>query len=121
MSVLKADTIQSTSGGAATLTKQSAPKLFLGAGSSAVIVDSLNISSSSDEGTGDYSYNTTNAFNYAIDEGCGIGGCCSGNSAGVRIAGSLTTASVISIQTELFSDGSNVNVRHHLIINGDLA
>jgi len=54
MSVLKADTVQSTGGGAATLTKQSAAKAFANftSISSTAVNDSLNVSSISDQGTG---------------------------------------------------------------------
>ena len=66
MSTLKADTIQSTSGGAATLTKQHAAKAwvnFTGISTTA-IRDSLNISSLTDSGTGNTSAITfTNAMN----------------------------------------------------------
>ncbi|MEC8785815.1 MAG: hypothetical protein VXX33_04695 [Pseudomonadota bacterium] len=53
MSTLKADTIQSTSGGAATLTKQSAAKVFVKlSGASQTISKSFNISSRSDLAAG---------------------------------------------------------------------
>ena len=54
MSTLKADTIQSTSGGAATLTKQSAAKAWLNHTqvSTHAIQGSFNISSITDAGTG---------------------------------------------------------------------
>jgi len=53
MSTLKADTIQSTSGGAATLTKQSAPKAYAYWNQETpAIVDSLNASSITDSATG---------------------------------------------------------------------
>ena len=53
MSTLKADTIQSTGGGAATLTKQSAAKVFVKlSGASQTISKSFNISSRSDLAAG---------------------------------------------------------------------
>ncbi len=53
MSTLKADTIQSTGGGAATLTKQSAPKAYAYWNQETpAIVDSLNASSITDSATG---------------------------------------------------------------------
>lgn len=54
MSTLKADTIQSTSGGAATLTKQSAAKAWTRQDqrSSLTTVSSFNFSSATDVGTG---------------------------------------------------------------------
>jgi len=64
MSTLKADTIQSTSGGAATLTKQSAAKAwvnFNGTGTLA-IDDSFNMSSVTDGGTGSYTPVATNSM-----------------------------------------------------------
>ena len=63
MSTLKADTIQSTSGGAATLTKQDAAKCWgkFSAGFSS-INDSLNISSLDDDGTGNGGANFTSSF-----------------------------------------------------------
>ena len=70
MSTLKADTIQSTSGGAATLTKQSAAKSWwqVDGTSTAHINDSFNTSGFTDHGTGDYQVNFTNNMgnvNYA--------------------------------------------------------
>ena len=67
MSTLKADTIQSTGGGAATLTKQSAAKAwvnFNGTGTIAVR-ESFNTSGITDEGTGHYSTSFTNALTNA--------------------------------------------------------
>ena len=53
MSTLKADTIQSTGGGAATLTKQSAAKVFVKlSGASQTISKSFNISSRTDLAAG---------------------------------------------------------------------
>ena len=123
MSELRTNTITASDGTSPViLTKQHAPKMFLGSGSAdAVVVDSLNVSSSVYSGTGSYIYNTTNAFIYEIDLGCGVGGCCSGAAGAVRLSGSNTNASSVNIQTELLSDGSNSNLRHHLIACGELA
>tara|TARA_B100000242_G_C42926612_1_gene429706 strand:+ start:227 stop:625 length:399 start_codon:yes stop_codon:yes gene_type:complete len=65
MSTLKADTIQNTSGGAATLTKQHAAKHFViydCTDSSRAIQNSLNCSSLSDLATGQTSVSYTNNF-----------------------------------------------------------
>jgi len=68
MSTLKADTIQNTSGGAATLTKQSAAKAFgafdqRGSKISANTAgDTFNISSFSDTSTGIFSTSLTNSM-----------------------------------------------------------
>ena len=69
MSTLRADTIQSTGGGAATLTKQQASKMFVnfnGTGTVAVR-SSLNVSSVTDVSTGRYRPNYTNNFDSAGD------------------------------------------------------
>ena len=62
MSTLKADTIQNTSGGAATLTKQVAAKAWFEytSVSSTALASSFNISSVTDNGTGDTSLSFTN-------------------------------------------------------------
>ena len=65
MSTLKADTIQSTGGGAATLTKQQAAKIwsnFDGTTSGITPRDSFNVSSVGDTNTGTYTINHTNAM-----------------------------------------------------------
>ena len=76
MSTLKADTIQSTSGGAATLTKQGANKMWMnlnirGTGTPTARA-SFNVSSFTDNGTGDCTINLTNNMsdgNYTILSG----------------------------------------------------
>ena len=80
MSTLKADTIQSTSGGAATLTKQAAAKVFCQTNQrdfAAQAGNSLNISSVSDGGSGDIPHAFTNNFSgaltYSIVLTCGGG------------------------------------------------
>ena len=64
MSTLKADTIQNTSGGAVTLTKQSATKAWANFNGTGTIAerDSFNVSTLDDNGTGRYDVNTTNNF-----------------------------------------------------------
>ncbi len=67
MSTLKADTIQSTGGGAVTLTKQKAAKVLWdlnGTGTIALLA-SFNVSSAADLGTGFYQINYTNSFDSA--------------------------------------------------------
>ena len=75
MSTLKADTIQSTGGGAATLTKQSAAKLWatLDADASIVVAfDSFNVSSVQDDATGKYGVTATSAMSNANYYMCGV-------------------------------------------------
>ena len=69
MSTLKADTIQSTGGGAATLTKQSAAKVFGQVSQTTGDADlnqSLNVSSVADIATGIFKPTYSNAFSEAI-------------------------------------------------------
>jgi len=66
MSTLKADTIQSTSGGAATLTKQHAAKHWINMfGDDASVRDSFNMSSTSDDATGKKTVNLTTSHDSA--------------------------------------------------------
>ena len=77
MSTLKADTIQSTGGGAATLTKQEAAKTFVcftGVTTTAVLnSQSFNTSSLTDRGTGTTTVNLTNSMS-AVNSGFSFGG-----------------------------------------------
>ena len=67
MSTLKADTIQSTGGGAATLTKQHAAKAWAHIGASGdTLPDSFNISSLDDDDTGQYGLNFANSMGSAL-------------------------------------------------------
>ena len=78
MSTLKADTIQSTGGGAATLTKQEANKMWVNyTGSDASVNDSLNVSSTTDDATGKDTVSFSNAMgnaNYSATMGCSRNG-----------------------------------------------
>ena len=66
MSTLKADTIQSTGGGAATLTKQHAAKAWSkNKSDNTALLGSFNISSLDDDGTGDLGLHLTSAMNDA--------------------------------------------------------
>jgi len=67
MSTLKADTIQNTSGGAATLTKQSAAKAWINFNGTGTIAarDSFNVSSLTDNSTGYYRTNLSSAMSSA--------------------------------------------------------
>ena len=68
MSTLKADTIQSTGGGAATLTKQSAAKVFVNQQNDASANNtnsSFNVSGNTDNGNGDNTFSLTSAFDSA--------------------------------------------------------
>ncbi len=60
MSTLKADTIQNTSGGAVTLTKQQAAKAYINQDEGTSILKSFNVASLVDNSTGDYIVNLSN-------------------------------------------------------------
>ena len=76
MSTLKADTIQSTGGGAATLTKQSAAKAWARIDSSGTMTaqNSLNLASLTDGGVGQVEMNFSSSFNDAEYAGAGMAG-----------------------------------------------
>ena len=64
MSTIKVDTVQSTGGGAVTLTNQSASKFRVHhSGDSPTTNESFNMSTLTDEATGRYSYAFSNNFN----------------------------------------------------------
>ena len=124
MSTLKADTIQSTGGGAATLTKQSAAKASLNYKGTATnsVRYSFNVSSVADNTTGDYTTNFTNSMssaNYTVT--CSQGGDTSNNEVRVPKNGGALAASNFSVNTLLV--GSSINDATYLFesIHGDLA
>jgi len=115
MSTLKADTIQSTSGGAATLTKQSAAKAWLHQNTDASLDDSFNTSSTTDQGTGNYRTTFTNAFTnnfQAVPSSCA-----QNNDAVVYNNGRATTR----IDLKLEENGSAVDRKCAAAVHGDLA
>jgi hypothetical protein len=122
MSTLKADTIQSTGGGAATLTKQSAAKAWVNANGNATGAaarDSFNVSGMTDNATGDYTTSFSNSMNNANFSAVNSGG---DGSTGVRAAGAQTYATG-SFRTYI-RNTSNTNtdaLYYNLSVNGDLA
>ena len=67
MSTIKVDTVQSTSGGAVTLTNQHAAKAWINFNGTGTIAtrDSFNVGSITDNATGTYTVNYTNSFSDA--------------------------------------------------------
>jgi len=124
MSTLKADTIQNTSGGAATLTKQHAAKAFaqVEADGSAVLT-SLNTTSWTDEGTGDGIQNLTNAFSSANYSAIASAHCDLGSSlGGIGAVNSLNSASAIEYRgTNASGARTDPNNDYNLSTFGDLA
>ena len=130
MSTLKADTIQSTGGGAATLTKQSAAKTFVcytGVSTTAILnSQSFNVASLTDRGTGTTTVNLTSSMS-AANSGFSFGGSfISGVSEAsimvnyndapdTQTAGSITAKSLNGSNS-----GADMNVAC-CVIHGDLA
>jgi len=125
MSTLRADTIQNTSGGAATLTKQSAAKAWFDkSADGSSLLASLNISSLDDDGTGDYGLHYTSslsAANYAIslgnDDNTSNGNILCDVTNGTRAAGSVD----MEAYNDTGSTRSLYDTRTHGSIHGDLA
>ena len=118
MSTLKADTIQSTSGGAATLTKQAGVKMYAKTSGTytAFGSDSLNADSLVDNGTGDVTINFTNSFSstsYSTTSNADATGA-------VMTTYSSEAASSIDIRAHN-SSGSDTGNNIALQIVGDLA
>jgi len=127
MSTLKADTIQNTSGGAATLTKQHAAKawssLDSSGGSTTTQHGSFNISSVLDDDAGQYGFNFTNSMDGATYSS--IGSCndnssynCVTNWTGVPsgYTSGRTGMGVLNVSSSSYAD-SDVCIAVH----GDLA
>jgi hypothetical protein len=127
MSTLKADTIQSTGGGAATLTKQSAAKFFIDVSQDfSTIQASLNISSLDDDGTGDGGLNYTNNFssaNYAPSISTDDRGASTGSSQGDFTNGTKAAGGVDFEVYYVFSTSNRTNydMAPYLTGHGDLA
>ena len=126
MSTLRADTIQSTGGGAATLTKQHAAKAYCSIDGDSTVNESLNIASTTDNGDGDNSYTFSSAMGSATFAVSGMSK--SDDNAGVRAAFMQFAANNTSIATTFFrltSQYANTNVREaeyaSTIAHGDLA
>ena len=123
MSTLKADTIQSTSGGAATLTKQTAAKHFcVFDGTSTAAVDtSFNNASLTDGGTGTYTLAVTNAFSsihFAVT------GATTGNNEAfnyIATSGSAKTASAVSFKCYQYDGSVGDTDTIDIVSHGDLA
>jgi hypothetical protein len=126
MSTLKADTIQSTGGGAATLTNQTAAKAFCTTDGDTTINDSLNISSATDDGSGDNSFVVTNNMGNATF--CVSALAKSDDNAGRRAAFMQFAANSTSMNTHftrVHCNYDNTNAREPeyicVVFHGDLA
>jgi len=124
MSTLKADTIQSTGGGAATLTKQNAAKAWALDetlySNSNFVADSFNIASTSDEGTGDMHFNFTNSFsNTGFASVAGSGGFSVNDTVVTKFADSTSSKDDVKMQDTAGPTYTDQSVTY--IAHGDLA
>tara|TARA_Y100001972_G_scaffold119727_1_gene161343 strand:- start:53 stop:442 length:390 start_codon:yes stop_codon:yes gene_type:complete len=129
MSTLKADTIQNTSGGAATLTKQQAAKVvctFDGTSGSATVRTSFNVSSTDDDAKGSYGVNFTSAMSGT--EFTAVGSTIGDSSTTLRVGSVVSALSANTATSINFSSAEtegSVDYRDYTHINtlvhGDLA
>jgi len=117
-SVLNVDTIADKAGtGPVALTKQYAAKAWVNGDTDASILDSNNISSSSDIGTGRFQYNFTNSMVNALYAASGTsegGANMFSLHQGVKATSSCQTRNVTH------ADVDN-DIKHGMVIHGDLA
>ena len=126
MSTLKADTIQSTGGGAATLTKQAAAKAFCSWGHTNHTsgIETFNIASITDTGVGDNSPNLTNNMATAESPATSGGTTIYGtdlSSAGLGPVGSEHTTSAFRHISARQGTGALDNDYMVVVVHGDLA
>ena len=128
-SVLNVDTLTDAAGtGPVTLTKQSAAKVWVQFnGSTNVIGGSLNASSLTDHGTGDFTIAVNNAFNANDEFAASYGGNVASNASLNYAAGydfqRLPTASNMQWRMENSSGAAfdNSTYGNHMSVHGDLA
>ena len=129
MSTIKVDTVQSTGGGAVTLTNQEAAKLYFNLNGETFGLTSrtFNITSATDSGTGDHQVAITNAMSDAIYPVVGIAGDPGQKLIHVHMQNlSAKTASVLTLDTYVVSNttgGGNYNDAEYIYVvgHGDLA
>ena len=106
MSTLKADTIQSTGGGAATLTKQEALKHWVNYDAVDGETDgSLNQSTLTDHSTGEFSSNFTNNFSSATNK-CHFSSCLNSSNGGDGRPSAANRGGMVSNLGHVVSDAT---------------
>ena len=114
------DITVTSEGGAATMQlQQGLAKSWVAATVAAVIYDSLNISSNTDEGTGDYKYGISNALTQSSAE-TAASGAALGYAATFRLKTAEASTTIIDIEMMNTSFGP-VDAAHSAVIHGDLA
>jgi len=126
MSTLKADTIQNTSGGAATLTKQHASKVWTNMNQQTPAYrDSFNVSSLTDSATGRIRTNITSSMsdgNYATVTGGGDSDTSSTYAKSREDGFEFDQTSSIYEQLGANGTATGYDITHHMsAVHGDLA
>lgn len=121
MSTVHCNTVQTSSGGPVTLTKQSAAKAWVNFnGVTFGSRDSFNVSSLDDDGTGTYGVNFSSSFsdgNYSATSTTGGGGAINIPYDDYTQTASSYTIGIRRTDTANFFDASRI----HYSMNGDLA
>ena len=119
MSEIRTDTISAANGtDPVTLTKQSAAKAWANYAHSTGVNESFNLSTFTDNGTGDYSLSLTSSFsnvNYAVGSTSRSGG------GRTNVLDSASTASVVRTNLYVTSSGATTDGDGTFIAHGDLA
>ena len=129
MSTIKVDTVQSTGGGAVTLTNQEAAKIYFNLNGETFGLTSrtFNITSATDSGTGDHQVAITNAMSDAIYPVVGIAGDPNTKLIHVHFPDlSAKTASVLPIDTYIVNNTTGGGAKNdaeyiYVVAHGDLA
>ena len=125
MSEIRATTISDAAGtGPITLTGQSAAKAWIDHSSAAVVNDSLNVSSLTDNSTGNHTVNLTNSFNAATSYAVSVTAMDDGVGNGNGVHTSLHPASKLSgawRHNQYGWSGSWYDLNTYALAIGDLA
>jgi len=119
---LKADTLtHSTAGSLATnFVVRGSAKAWLHSTDAAVLTQSLNVSSGTDNGAGNYTYAFTNSFNYSADHG-GIGAMAGPDNAYFRKQENDGPAGSLQVRGVTSDPQAGIDTECSLTIHGDLA
>ena len=125
MSTFKVDTLQSTTGGVTTLTKQSAAKAYASYDNGSTLTETFNVSSGVDNSTGSASLNLTNSMSTStyMFNGVAIG---AANTTAAIYEGTLgRTSSRVDYNTTIHTSGSTTISLNDFVsltvLHGDLA
>ncbi len=123
MSTVHCNTVQTSSGGAVTLTKQSAAKAWCNFNSTGTLAirETLNISSITDNNTGHYTANFTNSMSDADYAPNGSGQNSSNTAIGLTFNPNTLTASTLEMNFRNESAASRDGAITTITTHGDLA